>query len=263
MKNNWTGERLETFVHNETTVEHLHRYAIALDIINNSDVLDIASGEGYGANLLADKANNVWGVDIDEISIKSAQKKYTKSNLKFLLGSATKIPLPENSIDVVVSFETIEHHDMHEEMFLEIKRVLRKDGKLLISSPEKLTETPYNKFHIKELTELEFKELVNKHFKNYTFFYQKILVGSIVVPSLGYKTSDTTEYDGDFTNLNSYPIMKNHVFNICVASDYQIPQINTSYYNGQNELYNSYTRPYRNSKLYLFSQFLKKIVNLK
>ena len=49
------------------------------------------------------------------------------------------IPLPDQSVDLVVSFETIEHHDKHEEMMLEIKRVLRPDGVVIISSPDKQT----------------------------------------------------------------------------------------------------------------------------
>jgi len=41
---NWTGERLETFIFNETAIEHLHRYAIVREIVENRAVLDIASG---------------------------------------------------------------------------------------------------------------------------------------------------------------------------------------------------------------------------
>ena len=65
----WTGERLETFVFNDNTVEHLHRYAITFDYIKGKTVLDIASGEGYGSNLLSKYAEKVFGVDIDETSI--------------------------------------------------------------------------------------------------------------------------------------------------------------------------------------------------
>ncbi len=46
MLENWTGERLETFVYNETATEHLHRYAIALQFNEDKSVVDIACGEG-------------------------------------------------------------------------------------------------------------------------------------------------------------------------------------------------------------------------
>jgi 2-polyprenyl-3-methyl-5-hydroxy-6-metoxy-1,4-benzoquinol methylase len=63
----------------------------------------------------------------------------------------------------VVSFETLEHHDKHDEMFLEIKRILRPGGLLLMSTPEKLfyTDLPnvQNEFHVKELYLEEFRDL--------------------------------------------------------------------------------------------------------
>lgn len=65
-KKNWTGERLETFVLNDSTIEHLHRYAIAKELAQGKHVLDIACGEGYGSNLLASSARFVDGVDIDQ-----------------------------------------------------------------------------------------------------------------------------------------------------------------------------------------------------
>jgi len=61
---NWTGERLETHILNVITIEHLHRYALALPHSTGKIVLDIACGDGYGSNLLARNAVSVIGVDI-------------------------------------------------------------------------------------------------------------------------------------------------------------------------------------------------------
>ncbi|RZL59690.1 MAG: class I SAM-dependent methyltransferase, partial [Pedobacter sp.] len=182
-KKNWTGERLETYIHNETMVEHLHRYAFALEFVNNKIVLDIASGEGYGSNILSKNAKKVFGVDVDFPTIEAAKSKYKSSNLKFIQGSADKIPLADNLVDVVVSFETIEHHDKHLEMIQEVKRVLKPDGMLIISSPDKryYTDEPNTKnpFHVKELYENEFKALINSYF-NYTLYLkQNFLISSI------------------------------------------------------------------------------------
>ena len=164
----WTGERLTTGKSNEIVIHHLHRYAIALDLVKDKVVLDIASGEGYGSSLLANEAKKVIGVDIEAKVIEFAKAKYKKANLAFKIGRADQMPVDDNSIDVVVSFETIEHHDKHEEMFLEIKRVLKPDGVLIMSSPDKLNyrDIPkfYNPFHIKELYREEFKQLVEKYF---------------------------------------------------------------------------------------------------
>jgi ubiquinone/menaquinone biosynthesis C-methylase UbiE len=109
MKKKWSGERIETFVLNQTTVEHLHRYGIAMQFAAGKTVLDIACGEGYGSKLLSSKALRVTGVDIDFETIANAKQKYISPNLTFTQGSADKIPVEDASIDVVISFETIDY----------------------------------------------------------------------------------------------------------------------------------------------------------
>src|SRR5258706_15489259 len=112
----YTGERLETHEQGEGMIEHLHRYAIAMEKCRGKSVLDIASGEGYGSSLLATTALKVTGVDIDAETVRAANEKYTIKNnkLEFLQGSADHIPFATGIFDIVVSFETIEHHDKHQ-----------------------------------------------------------------------------------------------------------------------------------------------------
>jgi len=124
----WTGERFVPSLQGPIYYEHLHRYALALELVVDRTCLDIACGEGFGSSLLARKAKFVWGVDLDEACVNHARKKYVRNNLKFLAGSATKIPLEDHSIDVVVSFETIEHFGEHHAFMREIIRVLTPDG---------------------------------------------------------------------------------------------------------------------------------------
>lgn len=225
MKKEWTGERLETFVYNENMVEHLHRYSIAMSFITGKKVLDIASGEGYGTNLLAAKAEYIFGVDIDNIAIEAAKKKYAAGNISFLQGSADKIPLTDNSVDVVVSFETIEHHDKHDEMLQEIKRVLKPHGLLIMSSPDKkhyTDETGYhNKFHIKELYFGEFKSLICSYFKNTFFLNQRFLAGSVILSKSGQENFEL--YSGDYSILNA-PVKFTPVYNLVIASDATIQE---------------------------------------
>jgi len=94
----------------------MHRFIYALAYARGKTVLDIASGEGYGTALLASYAAFVTGVDIAEDAVAHARRKYQLPNLEFLLGSCSKIPLLDGTVDLVVSFETIEHHDEHEQM---------------------------------------------------------------------------------------------------------------------------------------------------
>jgi len=234
-ENVWDGERLETKIYDEYTVEHLHRYAVAAELIQGKNVLDLASGEGYGSNLMAKFANSVIGVDISEEAISHARKKYKKENLKFLQGSAAKVPIESSSIDVVVSFETIEHHDMHEEMMMEIKRVLKSDGLLVMSSPDKLNYSDIpgqnNPYHIKELYFEEFKELIEKYFKNNIFLLQKLVYGSLIIPDSHY--TDFTGYSGSYDFIESFRNIKDPVYDICIASEAQLDMFGASFFDGK------------------------------
>ena len=204
MNKNWTGERLETFVLNENTIEHLHRYAIASNYVKNKVVLDIASGEGYGSNLLSQYAEKVYGVDIDENTIELAKLKYVSKKIEFKVGRADLIPIKDNTIDVVVSFETLEHHDKHDEMMIEIKRVLKPDGILIISTPDKKfysDEKNYkNPHHRKELYLDEFKILIKKHFNYTEFYFQNMFKGSLVISEN--KDGNFKIYEGNYTSIN-------------------------------------------------------------
>src|SRR5688572_10418148 len=99
-----TGERMLPEMRDPSIlIEHLHRYALAKQFCQGKIVLDIASGEGYGSNILSDVAQEVIGVDIDEVSVKYASHKYKNKNLSFKTGSADSIPVVDGFIDVVVS----------------------------------------------------------------------------------------------------------------------------------------------------------------
>ncbi|MBD2445205.1 class I SAM-dependent methyltransferase [Dolichospermum sp. FACHB-1091] len=203
----FTGERYIPSVDGQIKYEHLHRYAVCFDFIVGKSVLDIASGEGYGSALLAKLAKSVVGVDISVDTVEYASQAYqTYENLKFMVGSCESIPLPEKSIDVVVSFETIEHHDQHERMMREIKRVLKPGGMLIISSPNRLTysdEANYsNPFHVKELYYDELVNLIDKHFQYSKIYGQRLGIGSLIFPLEDAESKNFKAYTGDINNLS-------------------------------------------------------------
>lgn len=220
MKKEWTGERLETHIQTRDTVDHLHRYAIALNYVEGKTVLDIASGEGYGSNLLCKSAKFVYGVDIDEMTVREAQQKYQAENLEYRVGSTDAIPLESGTVDVVISFETIEHHDKHEEMLLEIKRILKPDGVLIISTPDKYFYSDKrnfkNKFHIKELYKNEFVELISSYFKENQVLNQIFSHGNSMIID-DQKALDLELVTGDFSAIMS--IEKEATYLIMISSD--------------------------------------------
>ena len=185
MVTNYTCERFIPGINGSVSVEHLHRYILARQLSSELDVLDIACGEGYGSALVAEVANSVVGVDIDLGTINEALSKYKAPNLSFIQGDCANIPHPNNSFDLVISFETIEHHDKQSEMLREIRRVLRPDGVILISSPNRPEfnrgrNEPYP-YHVRELDYNEFNSLLCEEFKNVEFYGQKSTFGSLVI----------------------------------------------------------------------------------
>lgn len=230
----YTGERLVTAVANETVMEHLHRYGLAIDLCDGKVVLDIASGEGYGSSLLAKRALRVYGVDISSEAVEHASKKYEAPNLKFLQGRADAIPVADSQIELAVSFETLEHHDLHDEMMRELRRVLKADGLLIISTPDKryYSEEPKykNEFHVKELYEAEFRDLLERHFRNVRVMHQRILYASVIDAETGDCGIDL--YEGDYGKISRIRGIKKAPYLVALASDGTLPPLNPSLFDG-------------------------------
>jgi SAM-dependent methyltransferase len=248
MELNWTGERLITDENlGMGVIEHLHRYAIALHYAKEKSVLDLACGEGYGSYILSQHASSVIGVDISPDAIDHAQKKYKRSNLVFRKGSATAIPLEDKSVDCITSFETIEHHSYHHEMMLEFKRVLKDDGVLVISTPERENYRKVihgNPYHILELSFDEFSSLLQKYFLNISYFHQRFFQVSFIYPArLPFDKME--EYSGDFSQIHERDFNNNHIFNIAICSNGNVPVLNKgSFFDGTSFLNSSLKNNY-------------------
>jgi GT2 family glycosyltransferase/SAM-dependent methyltransferase len=231
-KMEFTGERFVPQVHGTIELEHMHRYLMACEIASGKDVLDIACGEGYGSARMAQFARQVYGVDISAEAVAHAKAVYAATNVRFMEGSCETIPLPDNSVDLVVSFETIEHHDKHDEMMLEIKRVLRPGGVLIISTPDKQTysiETNYqNPYHVKELLAQEFKDLLSKHFTHSEHFGQKITYGSSILLQEG--SSPQKTYWNDNDRILSTDGSFKPLYILSIVSDSPLPMLASGIY---------------------------------
>lgn len=186
MSFDYSGERFIPGMPIAVELEHRHRYVLASQLVKGKRVLDVASGEGYGSAMLAQAAATVIGVDICSETVEHAQATYNLPNLEFLLGDCTQLPVDSASIDLVVSFETIEHHDQHEAMIREIERVLKPGGILIISSPNKKIYSDisgtHNQFHVKELYLGEFEALLRQAFPQVVFYGQRAALTSVIAP---------------------------------------------------------------------------------
>jgi SAM-dependent methyltransferase len=180
----FTGERFMPEVRGPIWYEHWHRYVAVAPLAAGKRVLDAACGEGYGSYLLAHDAALVTGVDIAADAIAHAALHYAQPNLRFAVGSVTQLPLAPASVDLIVSFETIEHLREQEQMLAEFRRVLAADGILVVSSPNRPVYNEggavENHFHVRELDRAELAALLAPAFPRQTWYAQRAIAQSVL-----------------------------------------------------------------------------------
>ncbi len=227
------GERLTGAISGQVEIEHYHRYLLAREFCRGLDVLDVAAGEGYGTALLAQVARSAVGIEIDAKTVAAARTAFARSNLNYEQGDARALPLPDASIDVAVSFETLEHFAEHDIFLAELRRVLRPDGLLILSTPDRHTYSPVdaapNPFHVLELTRTELEALLGRHFARSVLAYQRAIIGSVILgdnenaPVRSYEKRSDAVIEGS-ENLPSAPYL------IALASDAALPPLPNSVY---------------------------------
>jgi 2-polyprenyl-3-methyl-5-hydroxy-6-metoxy-1,4-benzoquinol methylase len=160
-----------------TEYEHLPRYALARTLATDKQVLDFGCGSGYGAAMLAEVAANVTGLDIDAQAHNWARNCHNNTRLRFHLCDDLGASLTPKSFDLVTCFEMIEHvdHAVQRSTIASIARLLRDDGILLISTPNPEVTKLYgeNPYHLREMTEDEFQQLLAEFFPQVMLLKQK------------------------------------------------------------------------------------------
>ncbi len=171
----FTGERIVPGQASEPLFrEHEARYVFASKFVKDRTVLDVACGTGIGTHyLLKEGARSCIGLDIDRPAIDYARAVY--EGCKFEECDATNLCVPDNLMDVVVSFETIEHLKDQQKFLSECNRVLRPGGLLVCSTPNRTMSrwTPENPYHLHEFTVEEFRGALETFFIDVRLFGQQ------------------------------------------------------------------------------------------
>jgi len=229
-----TGERYIPGIQGPIQLEHFHRYLFALKFAEGRDLLDVASGEGYGSALLAQAAKTVVGVDVDIQSVENARRRYESQKLSFRVGDATRLPCESDSFNMAVSFETVEHLEDQEAFLSELKRVLQANGVLIISTPDRpyyqATLTSTNPFHRKEVDRQEFHSLLRQYFKHVSIFEQRSLHGSVMINADKDCSTSNLEffYSENGSTFRRIENGMNSPFLVALASDIELPASVTS-----------------------------------
>lgn len=173
----FTGERIiPGRVNADLLNEHLCRYKFAELLVADKVVLDIGSGVGYGSQILATKASSVIAVDLSEEAVRYAGNEYPGDNIHWVVGDGHDLPLASDSVDVVVSYELIEHLHQQQAHLLELGRVLRPNGFVIISTPNRVFYTQeshqVNPFHTHEFDFQEFVSFLKFAFGSVQLYFQ-------------------------------------------------------------------------------------------
>lgn len=154
-----SGERIES--------DHIERYRFTCNYVKNKTVLDIACGFGYAGPLLINAGALTYvGVDINERLIENATSLFGTDRRKYFQGDICSYN-PGKLFDIIICFETIEHINDYSIALSNLNSLLKEDGVLIISSPNRpvtspnalrISDKPLNKYHVQEFTINEFKE---------------------------------------------------------------------------------------------------------
>lgn len=110
-----------------------------LQLKDGDKVLDLGCGNGYYSYLLSQIPLNlkIIGIDSHLNAIEDARAQVSKEKATFIIGYAEKIPFPRNSFHKIIMSEVIEHVKDDTKVLKEARRVLKKDGILVLTTPNK------------------------------------------------------------------------------------------------------------------------------
>jgi SAM-dependent methyltransferase len=181
------AERLRNDPRSELWGEHRARYRFACQLISSgSRVLDVACGAGLGLEMLLRTGARPVGVDLDPAAL--ADARLTAPRATLVRADAARLPLSDQAIDVVVSFETIEHVADPAALAAELRRILRPGGCLVLSTPNRDFGAPArhssNPFHVREFSGDELRDLLLGAFDRVQLYGQWVSTTYRYVPFL-------------------------------------------------------------------------------
>lgn len=157
----------------ELAHDHLARYYYACQHVVGLRVLDSGAGAGYGSALLrAAGAACVQGVDIDPETVEHAKARFGGEGIAFIVDDCERLFNITMPVDLICSFENIEHLNNPMEFLMQARRVLTPDGVLLCSTPERAAMPPFqdgrpvNSYHMNEWYRDEFRQMLVQHFND-------------------------------------------------------------------------------------------------
>ena len=211
----------EEFRRHLIDAEHQARYRWAARVAPDAEVLDAACGTGSGTAILAKaSARRVVGLDRDAKSILNARER-VGDVAEFMLGDLREVAFDEGSFDLVTCFEAIEHVVEQDAVLDELRRVLRQDGTLLISSQNSDTFSPSQPHPLQEYTPGELRTALGRRFAHVRLYSQHAHLASVVAgDEVLAAESGYAPMPAEVRGLSAAPA---ELYTVAAASDAELP----------------------------------------
>lgn len=207
--------------------EHRARYHWAAQIAAGKRVLDAGCGLGYGIEILSSAgAAEVIGLDLNAEAVEEARRRINGAG-PIQQGDIQGLDFGDDSFDLVVCFETIEHVEEAPAALAEFHRVLRPGGVLLLSSPNPDAYPSGNEHHVREYKAGELVDLVCEHFRNVEYHRQAALLASGIEGGNGNGSSNGGNGNApQATRLQTRELEPGREqFGLIAASDAEVPNL--------------------------------------
>ena len=203
--------------------ERQARYRWAARLARDAEVLEAACGVGDGAAILVEAgARRVVGIDPDAESIFNARGRAGEV-AEFLLGDLRALPFEEGSFDLVTCFEAIEHVVEQDAVLDELRRVLRPDGILVVSSPNREIFTAGNRQHVHEYKPDELQAALGRRFAKVRLHRQHAHLASLLAGDETFAAEDgRAPVPAEVRKLSAAPA---ELYTVAAASDADLPAL--------------------------------------
>ncbi|VVB88183.1 Ubiquinone biosynthesis O-methyltransferase [uncultured archaeon] len=228
--------------------EHVARYRFFAQYAKNKCVLDAGCGFGYGSVILSNNAKKVVGIDKSIQTLKHSTEKYDSKNIDYVASDVTCTPFENKTFDTIYAFEVIEHIKNDDDFLSEMKRLLKEDGFIFISTPNKkfsgYLDGVVNKFHFREYELDEFREKLRCYFSDVQIYSERYSKSYLIKES----------------NFNAIKVMREKIINLeqqNIAKDFKIFELNKKINYLENEI-NNLTVKFDRLHIELIKKFLPK-----
>lgn len=164
-RSNWEDENTKL-----VWLPHKAVYEFIIKYCRKKIVLDAGCGQGWGSALIAKVAKKIIGIDSDEASLKIARDKFTFNNLLFQKDNLEHLDSVKEKLNVIICLQTIEHLNNPNKFLEKVVKLLKANGVLILSTPNKMSDHIPSPYHVKEYSATEIKKLLSNYFKHVKLF---------------------------------------------------------------------------------------------